>query len=79
MLKRFHLRVGDAGLQIKSLTIWILSHPNSIVDYDPNPIPTTISCRRSQFQYKFDLLLITVNHFWSNFDLLIKIRPKMID
>ena len=43
--------LGDYGSQIESSTIWILSRPNSIVNYNPIPIPTTISCSRSQFQF----------------------------
>ena len=40
---RLKLSLGNYGPQIESLTIWILSRPNSIVNYDTNPIPSHLS------------------------------------
>ena len=48
-------------------------------DYDTNPIPKTILSQQLWFQYKFNLFSIKVDYFWSNFDLLIQIRSKMIN
>ena len=43
------LSLGDAGLQIELSTIRIPSHPDSIVGYNTNPIPTTDLSPRSRF------------------------------
>ena len=72
------LSLGDYGLQIISLTVQIQIPTNLDDSYDPNLIPTTILSRWSRCQFKFDLLLIKNDHFWSNFDLLIKVRSKLL-
>ena len=67
------LSLGDAGLQTESSTIWISSHSNLIVDYDPIQITTTRSYCWSQFQSNFDLLLIKL----ITFDLFLMFLSKL--
>ena len=54
----FWVKVGDAGLQISSLTIRISSCLNLIIDFGPIRIQTTRLYRRSRFWSKFNLLSI---------------------
>ena len=73
------LSLGDLPSQIDlSSSIQILI-PNSIVDFGLIQNPTTDSSQQSQFGYNFDLFSIKINQFLSIFDLLIKIRLKMIN
>ena len=66
------LSLGDAGLQIKLSAIRIPSQPKSIIYFDLIPIPMTILCQQSWFQYEFDIILIKVVYFRSIFDVLNK-------
>ena len=60
---------GDAGLQIKSLRIWIPSRLNLIIDFGPIWIWRQKLYRWSQFRSYFDLFSIKFDHFWSLFQL----------
>ena len=55
-------------MQNQSSTIWIPNRPNSIVNYDTNPIPSQWLSQQSQWGCNFDLFLIKVDWFWCNLD-----------
>ena len=71
--------LGHAGLHIESSTIRIPSRPNSIVDNNMNWIPSWRLSRWSRFWYNFDIILIKIDQFRCSFNLLIKIRSKIIN
>ena len=49
--------------------IRIPSHPNSIVDYDSNPIPRQGPSQQSRFRFNFELFSIEVDRFGTVFKL----------